>query len=490
MNNIYSIKNLTLKNFKCYDSSEHFIEFGNELIVIIGQNGTGKTVLLNAVKKVASIILARDRRKGVNFIGDALNIRQNTIKNEDARYNFDFSQGSEDYEFPVVLICNGNIRGYKMKWYIEKQDKGDHSSMTFREALDVFLTPLNDGTAYPKHPILCYFSHCFPHVKNGLVKYEKDILYNKSENPERRAGYYHWDEDSKDLFLWQTMFVNAYKKLNDTILGIVVTEKLLSQTSPTDKNRQVLKCRMKGLVRAQKEIEYVSGVLKDFTHVIQNYDNESIEIESISIGHYTNNAGKEIDSLKITFCNGEYRYFDMLPEGHKRIFSTVLEIAYRHFILNRKLVLDDAACPPEGIVIIDEVELHLHPSLAEEVIQRLRRTFPRVQFIVTTHSPMIVSNVYNDGQQVRVLRLNKKQEFILAENCFGAEYSDTLVMSMGAYNSMRYIQILRQRYLDATIQENEEEKLSVRQDLRTFIGNTENAGNVIDGILNDWRELL
>lgn len=490
MNNIYSIKSLTLKNFKCYDSSEHFIEFGNDLTVIIGQNGVGKTVLLNAVKKAVSIILARDCRKGVNFIGDALNIRQNIIKNEDARYNLDFSEGSEDYEFPVVLTCNGNIRGNKMKWYIEKQDKEHHSSMTFREALDVFLAPPNDGKAYPKYPILCYFSHCFPHVRNNLAKYKKDILYNKSENPERRAGYYHWDEDSRDLHLWKTMFVNAYKKLNDTILGIVVTEKLLSQTSPKDKNRQVLERRMEGLVRAQKEIDYVSGVLKDFTHAIQNYDNDSIEIESISVGHYVNNAGKDVDSLKIAFCNGEYRYFDMLPEGHKRIFSIVFEIAYRHYILNRKLVLDDEACPLEGIVIIDEVELHLHPSLAEEVIQRLRRTFPCVQFIITTHSPMIVSNVYNDGQQVRVLRLNRNQEFILAEDCFGAEYSDTLVMSMGAYNSMRYIQILRQRYLDAAMQENKGEMLSVRQDLITFIGNTENVDNVIDGILNDWKELL
>lgn len=490
MNNIYSIKNLALKNFKCYDSAEHFIEFGNDLTVIIGQNGAGKTVLLNAVKKAVSIILARDRRKGVNFIGDALNIRQNTIKNEDARYNFDFSEGGEDYEFPVVLTCNGNIRGNEMEWYIEKQYKGHRSGMTFREALDVFLAPLNDGTTYPKYPILCFFSDCFPHVRSDLAKYEKDILYNKAENPERRAGYYHWDEDSTDFYFWTAMFINAYKKLNDTVLGVIATEKLLAQTSQNDKNHQVLVRRMEGLARAQKEIDYVSGILKDFTHAIQNYDNESIEIESISVGHYINNAGKEVDSLKIAFCNGEYRYFDMLPEGHKRLFSIVFEIAYRHYVLNRKLVLDDATCSPEGIVIIDEVELHLHPSLAEEVIQRLRRTFPNVQFIVTTHSPMIVSNVYNDGQQVRVLRLNRNHEFILAEDCFEAEYSDTLVMAMGAYNSMRYIQILRQRYLDAVTQKNEEEMLSVRQDLMTFIGNVENVGNVAEGILNDWRELL
>lgn len=103
---------------------------------------------------------------------------------------------------------------------------------------------------------------------------------------------------------------------------------------------------------------------------------------------------------------------------------------------------------------------------------------------------MIVSNVYNDGQQIRVLRLNRNQEFILAEDCFGAKYSDTLVMSMGAYNSMRHIQILRQRYLDAAIQENKGEMLSVSQNLITFIGNTENVDNVIDGILNDWKELL
>lgn len=490
MNNIYSIKNLALKNFKCYDSSEHSIKFGNALTVIIGQNGAGKTVLLNAIKKAVSIILTHDRRKDVNFIGDVSNIRQNTIKNEDARYNFDFSEGGEDYEFPVVLVCNGNIRGNEMEWYIEKQYKGHRSGITFREALDVFLAPLNDGTVYPKYPILCYFSDCFPHVRNELAKYEKDILYNKSGNPERRAGYYRWDDDNTDFNFWTAMFINAYKKLNDTVVGFAATEKLLSQTSSSDKNRLLLEHRMEGLIRAQKEIDYVSGALKSFTHAIQNYDNENIEIESVSIGYYINNSGKVVDSLKIAFYNGEYRYFDMLPEGHKRLFSIVFEIAYRHFILNRNLVLNDVTCQPEGIVIIDEVELHLHPSLAEEVIQRFRKTFPGVQFIVTTHSPVVVSNVYNDGELVRVLRLNKKHEFVLAENCFEAEYSDTLVMAMGAYNSMRYMQILRQRYLDAVMQKDKEEILSVRRELITFIGDVENVSSVAEGILNDWGELL
>ena len=47
----------------------------------------------------------------------------------------------------------------------------------------------------------------------------------------------------------------------------------------------------------------------------------------------------------------------------------------------------------EGIVLIDEVELHMHPSWQRKVLRKLRETFPNIQFIVTTHSPIVLSEV-------------------------------------------------------------------------------------------------
>lgn len=490
MNSIYSISDLELYNFKCYDDSEHRIVFGRDLTVIIGQNGAGKTALLNGIKKVVSIILARDRRRDVIFLGDGLNIRQNTIKEEDARYNFEYSEGGEDYEFPVRLSCHGIIRTEATSWYMEKVDKGSRSAMTYREALDKFLLPFNNGDPYPKLPLLCYFSDCFPHVRNDMTNYEKDLLFNKSDNPSRVAGYYRWDADSTDFYFWTGMYINAYKKINDTVNGLNAILEQLQQPNLTEKGRSNLERRLESIHRLQREVEYVNGILKSFSQKLYDFSNEDIEITSVGVGHHLNNSGKEVDSIKLMFANGDQRYFDMLPEGHKRLFSIVFEIAYRHFTLNRTLVLNDSQCRPEGIVVIDEVELHLHPSLAEEAIARLRHAFPDVQFIVTTHSPLIISSVFNDGEQVRVLKLGKERQFSLAEDCFNADYSDTLVLAMGAYNSMRLTQRLRQKYLEACEEDDEATKKSVRDSLIAFIGHNDRAEVVANNIITDWEDLL
>lgn len=488
MNDIYSIRNLTVKNFKCYGSDAPTISFGKELTVIIGKNGAGKTALLNAIKKITSIILSRDRRKDVNFIGDAKNIKQNTIKDSDARYNFEFSEGGEDYEFPVELICDGIIRGVEIPWHMDKPFKGAKSVMTYREALDLFLTPFNDGSQYPKLPVLSYFSDSFPHVRNDLSNYEKDILYSKSENPERRAGYYHWDDDNTDFHFWSGMFIEAYKKLNDTVVGLAATKAQLED--PDNKNLPATKKRWDSLQRNLHEINYISNILKQFSRPLSSYDSSVFEIESVSVGHHLNSAGKYVNAIKLIFADGETRYFDMLPEGYKRLLSIAFEIAYRHYVLNRNLILGNEDCRPEGIVIIDEIELHLHPSLAEEAIARLRKTFPDIQFIVTTHSPTVVSNVYNDGELVRVIRLTNDHRFIMAENCFEADYGDTLVMSMGAYNSMRYIQKLRQHYLDASREENKNEMENIKRELSAFIGSPHDGDEVAERIISDWKEYI
>lgn len=113
----------------------------------------------------------------------------------------------------------------------------------------------------------------------------------------------------------------------------------------------------------------------------------------------------------------------------------VFEIAYRYFLLNRNIILreymkvdtNNQLVSPDGIVIIDELELHLHPTLVEEVIARLQRAFPRVQFIISSHSPSVVANVRGGTDTAKVIRLNNDHSFTTLPDCYGADYGETLM---------------------------------------------------------------
>ena len=89
-------------------------------------------------------------------------------------------------------------------------------------------------------------------------------------------------------------------------------------------------------------------------------------------------------------------------------------MAYRLYIL-RKTNEED----PKGIAIIDEIDLHLHPSLEQEVLARLKKTFPSIQFIVSTHSPMVLSN------------LKVKDTGNTLPNLYGVDYSAAVYDFMG-----------------------------------------------------------
>jgi predicted ATP-binding protein involved in virulence len=79
-------------------------------------------------------------------------------------------------------------------------------------------------------------------------------------------------------------------------------------------------------------------------------------------------------------------------DGIKAAFSLVADIAYRCARLNPAFG-EDACRKTQGVVMIDEVDLFLHPAWQQRILPDLRRIFPRIQFIVTTHSPQVVSSV-------------------------------------------------------------------------------------------------
>ena len=114
----------------------------------------------------------------------------------------------------------------------------------------------------------------------------------------------------------------------------------------------------------------------------------------------------------VWFDSGRAEPWSELSDGYHVFLSLVADIARRAVMLNQ---FDGAAAPErvEGIVLIDELDLHLHPRWQRVVLPHLRAAFPRLQLIVTTHSPQVLSSAEN--RQVRRLvdgRLQEGQVFV------------------------------------------------------------------------------
>lgn len=106
-----------------------------------------------------------------------------------------------------------------------------------------------------------------------------------------------------------------------------------------------------------------------------------------------------IDSIKVRGILP----IEALSDGARSVISMVADLSYRMVRLNPDLGINAVLKTP-GIVLIDEVDMHLHPSWQQTVLYDLRKAFPLVQFIVTTHSPQVLTTV--PPQSIRALRWN------------------------------------------------------------------------------------
>jgi len=100
------------------------------------------------------------------------------------------------------------------------------------------------------------------------------------------------------------------------------------------------------------------------------------------------------------FDTGHVAPWSELSDGYHTFLSLVGDIARRAVLLNET---DGSSAPElvEGVVLVDEIDLHLHPRWQRVALDGLRRAFPKLQFIVTTHSPQVLSSAEN--RQVRRL---------------------------------------------------------------------------------------
>ena len=130
--------------------------------------------------------------------------------------------------------------------------------------------------------------------------------------------------------------------------------------------------------------------------------------------------------------NKEPYGFDTLSDGYSAIISIVTELLLRmeaHEAKNYDM---------EGLVLIDEIETHLHVELQKKILPFLTNFFPKIQFIVSTHSPFVLSSISNSV----ICDLEKD---IITSDLSGYSY-DTLIESY--FDSDKYSSLVKSKVLE------------------------------------------
>ena len=139
----------------------------------------------------------------------------------------------------------------------------------------------------------------------------------------------------------------------------------------------------------------------------------------------------DMDDLDIEYIDSSFNVqrtaLSQLSDGYRSTLSLIADIAYRMALLNPSLGKDVLKTP--GIVLIDEVDLHLHPIWQARILGDLRSIFPNIQFVVTTHVPAVISSVRS--QQVRIIADGEKA-LTPAIEIYGSDAGRVLTSIMNA----------------------------------------------------------
>ena len=192
---------------------------------------------------------------------------------------------------------------------------------------------------------------------------------------------------SEDAFSWRHIFVAAYGAVDRTLAtsdhteySIVDAVDGLFNYSSSLQNPELTLRRL-----------YPNGVIpnsmqNDLKRILGLEKNHEIRLTKEGM-FIRNGEKKEVE-------------FGAVGDGYQSTLTWVLDLAYWWILKRKNSSKDDITLGDiEGIVIVDEIENHLHPEWEKKIISSLSSTFPNVQFIMSTHSPLVASGsesgVYN-----------------------------------------------------------------------------------------------
>lgn len=372
------IDSLQLNNFRCF--KEAALSLHPRLTVIVADNGMGKTALLDAI--------ATAMAEYVDFLLDA---RHSTgILPSDVR-------SSGDDESPATLTLAAECVGEQVEWSLSRKSAtsrrrrgakqlagASHAAKMLREDADARECSLPLFTYYQSTRFArsTFFDQRYSGMRNPPVG--RFDAFTDYMTPLSSAA--HFNE-------W---YADRWRAMRDT----------------------------KVLVHGG---DHLKGMIDELTSV-RSAVSTVLEPTGWSIIDWDKNS----DCIAVEHQDGRRLPLSWLSSGIRSMVAMTADLAHRCVSLNPHLG-DEAASQTPGTVLIDEVDLHLHPSWQQRVVELLQTAFRQMQLVLTTHSPQVLSTV--DAESVRIVKHNDDNGYISVpeHQTRGVESADILARVMSVH---------------------------------------------------------
>ena len=329
------IDRLKLTNFKGFSKFEKGLN--RRFTLIVGDNGAGKSSVLDAL----SIAF------GSFFLGIPVAATRHIHQREVREFERDF-QGASEFTraYPAIVEAEGVITHPmtgKIKNIRWKRKLGGEKGRT---------------TTKHAHPLSSIAAEAYQAVKVRenptlplLSYYGTGRLWQEPGNPRRRSRPSRFD---------------AYRNSHEP------------RVSSLDLLNWLRRERLK-----EFETEHQSPLLAAWRRAV-----EACFVEPVEVTYSPSR-----DRLEIRFRDRKQTVaYDNLSHGQRNVLSMIGDIAFKATILNPHLGAE-AVSAVQGIALIDEIDLHLHPHWQRIIVPSLLKAFPHLQFVATTHSPFIIQSL-------------------------------------------------------------------------------------------------
>jgi predicted ATP-binding protein involved in virulence len=357
------IEKIAIKNFKAIENIE--IDFRPGFNLLIGDNGVGKSSVLEAI----TVALG-------GYLSGVTGVSSKNILQEEVRFCLNrLGQASSgiEYKTPVEIGCKLVADGKTYDWSRRRKDEQTSSKTTTdnREIGKYAQEITNDLSK--TLPLLCFQSEARVwQTKRG----DFGTILKKKLN-DRRCGYIGCLDYSLD------------------IKGI---------------REWCLKMELAAFQQCNKIKEYEA-----FKDLVGSFMRNIGDLHKKPIIYYSQQIGD------IVYRDSEQEMpISNLSAGYQSLLWITMNLAYRLALLNPEA--GDTMGQTPGIVLIDELDMHLHPKWQGNVVKALEETFPRMQFIVATHSPMIISSCKNE----HLILMRENQEIVYLPDAYGYSVKDVL----------------------------------------------------------------
>ena len=376
------LEKLKLHNFRCYKKLE--IDFNRQLTVLVGKNGSGKTTVLEAI----AIAL------GTWFVGfNIVNAKGINKRTDPLRKAYQIGATDDvQTQFPVEIEAWGKIEESKdqiLHW--KRELYTPTGTMTTKDAKQIveyaaeYQKAISEGRTDIYLPMVAYYG------TGRLWDYHRQKRTDVFKVSSRTNGYIDCLDGTANVKLmmdwFQIMTINKYQRQEENL-----------ESNP--------------------ELDTVYLAMEKCLTNLSGYSDVKIRY---------NMGTQELDVYYSEQDKQRMRIpLNQLSDGYKGMISLVADIAYRMATLNPQLGTE-VLSKGDGVVLIDEVDLHLHPAWQQKVIDNLMNIFPKVQFIVSTHAPAIISSVKTDKLRI----LSNKEVCMTANQVYGKDVNSVMKEIMG-----------------------------------------------------------